>query len=111
MLVLNYHGGHAHPSSLALHGCVEVVLDSIVWAARHVFGHLGPSGTHLIVQVHDLSFLFRGKGCLVDCNRSMVRYRTSLIAGCAISKGMSYKVLTGWVKVVVPPLSTLLASA
>jgi len=69
MLVLNHHRGHTHPSSLALHGCVEVVLDGIVRAARHVFGHLGPSGSHLVIQLHDLSFLFRGKGCLVDWNR------------------------------------------
>ena len=58
---------HGPTTLLALHGRVEMVLDCIVRTARHMFGHLGPLGPELVVELQDTHVFFMTEGGFVDC--------------------------------------------
>ena len=53
-------------SALALHGCVEVVLNGIIRSARHQLGHFGPLGPKLGEQLENQLILLGREGRLVN---------------------------------------------
>lgn len=55
----------AESPTLALHRCVEMVLDGVVGSARHELGHFSPLGAKLLEQLED-------EFVLLGCERGLV---------------------------------------